>query len=53
MTNNWATGIVGKGQFIYKYAVFDEVPMASVWILQFFGRAWSSGTVMPKNKVAK
>ena len=48
MTNNWATGVVGDGQFIYKYAVFDEVPMASVWVLQFFGRAWSSGTITPK-----
>lgn len=48
MTNNWTTGVVGDGQFIYKYAVFDEVPMASVWVLQFFGRAWSSGTITPK-----
>ncbi len=31
MTKNWNTGIVGKGQFIYKYALIDEVPLASVW----------------------
>jgi hypothetical protein len=48
MTNNWAAGIVGNGQFIYKFAIFDEVPLASVWVLQFFGQSWSSGTVTPK-----
>lgn len=48
MTTNWSTGIVGKGQFIYKYFVCDEIPMASIWVLQFFRCAWSSGTVMPK-----
>ncbi len=48
MAKNWATGIVGDGQFIYKYAIFDEAPMASAWILQFFECAWSSGIILPK-----
>lgn len=48
MAKEWDTGGVGKGQFIYKYAIHNEVPMASVWVLQFFGLAWSSGTVFPK-----
>jgi hypothetical protein len=52
-TSTWPTGVVGAGQFIYKYAYFDEEPFASVWVLQFFGRAWSSGTVMPKMMPAK
>lgn len=48
MANGWFTGAVGGGQFVYKYAVFDEEPFGSVWILQFFNRGWSSGTVIPK-----
>jgi hypothetical protein len=48
MTNGWATGVVGCGQFIYKYTLFEEEPLRSVWVLQFFSEAWSSGTVMPK-----
>ena len=50
MTHDWATGIVGKDQFIYKYLVYDEVPLVSVWVMQFFGCAWSSGTVIPKKE---
>lgn len=50
MTHDWETGIVGGNQFIYKYFVADEAPMASVWVLEFFGSAWSSGTVFPKIK---
>ncbi|HDY66199.1 MAG TPA: hypothetical protein ENH85_00255 [Candidatus Scalindua sp.] len=48
MTNGWPTGVVGCGQFIYKYVVFDEEPLGSVWVFQFFNRAWSGGTVLPK-----
>jgi|GEM_PF-907017 len=48
MSLRWHTGVVGNGQFIYKYLAPDEVPLASVWIFQFFRRAWSSGTVLPK-----
>ena len=51
MTRSWATGVVGQSQFVYKYAVFDGVPLASVWVFQFYGRAWSSGTVTPKEEV--
>lgn len=48
MSLRWPTGAVGEGQFIYKFQVTPEEPLASVWIFEFFGRAWSSGTVLPK-----
>jgi hypothetical protein len=50
MSMSWMTGVVGNGQFIYKFFTHPEEPLASVWILQFFNRAWSSGTVLPKGK---
>ncbi len=49
MTCTWQTDSMGGDQFIYKFAMFDEEPLASVWVFQFFKRAWSSGTVTPKN----
>jgi hypothetical protein len=50
MSINWMSGVVGKGQFIYKFFTHPKEPLASVWIFQFFNRAWSSGTVLPKGK---
>jgi hypothetical protein len=50
MSARWPTGVVGGGQFIYKFVAQQEEPLASLWIFQFFGRAWSSGTVLPKGK---
>jgi hypothetical protein len=50
MSINWLSGGVGKGQFIYKFFTHPKEPLASVWIFQFFNRAWSSGTVLPKGK---
>jgi hypothetical protein len=50
MSTNWMTGVVGNGQFIYKFFTHPGEPLASVWIFQFFNRAWSSGTVLPKWK---
>ena len=50
MSMNWMTGVVGNGQFIYKFFTLPEEPLASVWIFQFFNKAWSSGTVLPKGK---
>jgi hypothetical protein len=47
---NWFTGVVGNGQFIYKFFTHPDEPLASMWIFQFFNRAWSSGTVLPKGK---
>lgn len=49
-TKNWPTGIIGNGQFIYKYLVSNKDPI-SAWVLQFFNCAWSGGTVMPKKNV--
>lgn len=48
-TKDWTTGIVGGGQFIYRYTIFE--PMTSIWVLEFFGQAWSSGIVKPKMEV--
>jgi hypothetical protein len=48
MSVGWSTGVVGGGQFMYKFVTPQEEPLASVWIFEFFGRAWSSGTVLPK-----
>jgi len=50
MSMNWMTGVVGNGQFIYKFFTHPEELLASVWIFQFFNKAWSSGTVLPKGK---
>jgi len=50
MSINWLTGVVGNGQFIYKFFTHPDEPLASVWIFQFFNRAWSSGTVLPKGR---
>lgn len=50
MASSWPTGSVGGDQFIYKYAIFKEEPLASIWILQFFKSTWSSGTILPKNR---
>jgi hypothetical protein len=50
MSVNWFTGVVGNGQFIYKFFTHPKEPLASVWILQFFNKAWSSGTVLPKGR---
>ena len=47
---DWITGDVGNGQFIYKFFTDPQEPFASVWIFQFFSRAWSSGTALPKGK---
>jgi len=47
LPQNWGTGVVGKGQFIYKYITFPEEPLASIWIFQFFWSTWFSGTVLP------
>ena len=52
MSAAWLTGNMGEGQLIYKYVVTPEEPLASVWIFQFFGRAWSSGTSLPKGGTA-
>ena len=46
MSLSWATGVVGHGQFIYRYLTHPEEPLTSLWILQFFGKAWSSGAVL-------
>jgi len=51
ITNGWSTGVVGGGQFIYKYIVFAEEPLGSLWVFQFFNRAWSSGRVLPKKQI--
>jgi len=48
ISTNWSTGVIGEGKLIYKYIAIQEEPLASIWIFQFFGRAWSSGTVLPK-----
>ena len=48
MSAKWLTGNIGDGKLIYKYIITPEEPIASVWIFQFFGRAWSSGTALPK-----
>jgi hypothetical protein len=50
LTSSWPLGSVGGERFIYKYAFFEEEPLASAWLLQFFGRTWSSGTILPKKR---
>jgi hypothetical protein len=47
---DWGTGVVGGDQFVYKYLYFYGVPLASLWVLQFFGRVWYSGKVTPKKR---
>ena len=49
MASSWPTGSVGGDQFIYKYAIFKEEPLASAWVLQFFKSTWSSATILPKS----
>jgi hypothetical protein len=49
MASSWLTGSVGGDQFIYRYAIFKEEPLASAWVLQFFKKTWSSATILPKN----
>ena len=46
----WATGSMGRDQFVYKYFLLAEQPLASLWLFQFFKRLWASGTVLPKQK---
>ncbi len=49
MAVGWATGVVGGGTFIYKFAIPPEEPLYSAWVFQFFGQMWSSGTVLPRS----
>ena len=48
MTELWQSDSVGGDQFIFKYAISEEAPLASVWLLQFFNCTWWSATVIPK-----
>ena len=53
MSLSWATAVVGDGQFIYRYLTHPEESLTSLWIFQFFGSAWSSGAVLPKEHPGK
>ena len=50
MTKDWRTGTIGDPAFVYKYAICDEDPEATVWILQFFQKTWSSVFFVPQEQ---
>lgn len=41
-TKDWPTGTIGDPALIYKYAICVDDPAASLWVLQFFHKTWSS-----------
>jgi len=48
ITNNWNTGTVGDPALVYKYAICNDDPDATFWVLQFFQKTWSSVFFGPK-----
>ena len=47
ISKKWPSGIVGGGQFSYRFLIHRENPLASIWILEFFNKTLACCLVLP------
>lgn len=48
LSSEWSMNSMGSDIFVYRFSRAVDQPLASVWLLQFYGRHWASGNTIPQ-----
>jgi len=49
LSSEWSMNSMGNDIFVYRFSRAVDQPLASIWLLQFYGRHWASGSTFPNS----